>query len=65
MMQVPSNIFILDTKPSKYLPSCMVVRGIMSVCTGFTTNFFGALCTRFLIGFVEGGVLSWSSFLNR
>ncbi|THV01424.1 MFS general substrate transporter [Dendrothele bispora CBS 962.96] len=63
MMQVPSNIFILDTKPSKYLPSCMVVWGIMSVCTGFTTNFFGALCTRFLIGFVEAAFFPGALFL--
>ena len=74
-------------KPSKYIPWCMIIWGIISVCTGatffrntlisnldvslpgfttkfvsasrillfsyFDTSFFGALCARFFLGFVE------------
>ncbi|KAF5368330.1 hypothetical protein D9758_002157 [Tetrapyrgos nigripes] len=34
-----------------------------NVCTGFTTNFFGALCTRFFIGFVEAAFFPGALFL--
>lgn len=54
IMQVPSNMFLhYGGKPSIYLPACMVVWGGISILTGFTTNFFGAVSTRFFLGFVE------------
>ncbi|KAF9569063.1 MFS general substrate transporter [Agrocybe pediades] len=64
LMQVPSNMFLnYFGRPSKYLPWCMIVWGGLSVCTGFTTNFFGALCTRFLLGFVEAAFFPGALFL--
>ncbi|KAF8165387.1 MFS general substrate transporter [Crassisporium funariophilum] len=64
LMQIPSNMFLnYFGKPSKYLPWCMIIWGALSVCTGFTTSFFGALCTRFLLGFVEAAFFPGALFL--
>ncbi|KAF9058143.1 major facilitator superfamily domain-containing protein [Panaeolus papilionaceus] len=64
LMQIPSNMFLnYFGKPSKYLPWCMVGWGALSVLTGFTTNFFGALCTRFFLGFVEAAFFPGALFL--
>ncbi|KAF8974312.1 MFS general substrate transporter [Flammula alnicola] len=64
LMQVPSNMFLnYFGKPSKYLPWCMIVWGGLSVWTGFVTNYFGALCIRFLLGFVEAAFFPGALFL--
>ncbi|KAJ2931576.1 hypothetical protein H1R20_g5438, partial [Candolleomyces eurysporus] len=64
MMQIPSNMFLNHVgKPSIYLPVCMIIWGAISVGTGFTTNYFGALCTRFLLGFVEAAFYPGALFL--
>ncbi|KAF8812398.1 MFS general substrate transporter [Phlegmacium glaucopus] len=64
LMQIPSNMFLSRIgKPSQYLPWCMVIWGILSVCTGFTTNYLGALCTRFFLGFVEAAFFPGALFL--
>ncbi|KAJ4478020.1 major facilitator superfamily domain-containing protein [Lentinula aciculospora] len=54
ILQIPSNMTLnYFGKPSLYLPGCMAVWGIMSCLTGTATTYFGALCTRFFLGFVE------------
>lgn len=64
IMQIPSNMFLdYIGKPSLYLPVCMIVWGGISVMTGFTTNFLGALCTRFFLGFVEAAFFPGALFL--
>ncbi|KAG2117467.1 major facilitator superfamily domain-containing protein [Suillus clintonianus] len=64
IMQVPSNMFLnYIGKPSLYLPACMVVWGIISALTGITTNFTGALLTRFFLGFVEAAFFPGAVFL--
>jgi hypothetical protein len=40
-------------KPSIYLPVCMVLWGLISVLTGVTRDFTGALLTRFFLGICE------------
>ncbi|KAF7977659.1 hypothetical protein HWV62_3092 [Athelia sp. TMB] len=55
IMQIPS--------PSLYLPAAMCVWGAISVLTGITTNFTGALLTRFFLGFVEAAFFPGSLFL--
>jgi MFS family permease len=63
-MQIPSNMFLnWIGKPSIYLPSCMIVWGVISVLTGVTHNFVGALLTRFFIGFVEAAFYPGALFL--
>lgn len=64
IMQVPSNMFLnWIGKPSLYLPACMIVWGTISVLTGITQNFVGALLTRFFLGFVEAAFFPGALFL--
>ncbi|KAJ5919165.1 hypothetical protein N7466_010108 [Penicillium verhagenii] len=54
LMQVPSNMILNKFgKPSIYLPSCMVVWGVISCCTAVTKDFGGLLAVRFFLGFIE------------
>lgn len=50
-------------KPSIYLPCCMIVWGMISCLTGVTSNFIGALLTRFFLGFVEAAFFPGALFL--
>ncbi|KAJ7576928.1 MFS general substrate transporter [Mycena floridula] len=64
IMQIPSNMFLnYIGRPSIYLPCCMIVWGTISVLTGITTNFVGALLTRFFLGFVEAAFFPGALFL--
>ncbi|KAF9223222.1 MFS general substrate transporter [Gyrodon lividus] len=64
IMQIPSNMFMNWVgRPSIYLPSCMIVWGVISILTGVTKNFVGALVTRFFLGFVEAPFFPGSLFL--
>ncbi|EJT97515.1 MFS general substrate transporter [Dacryopinax primogenitus] len=64
IMQVPSNMILnWMGKPSIYLPCCMIIWGMISVLTGITTNFTGALLTRFFLGFVEAAFFPGALFL--
>ncbi|OGM40376.1 hypothetical protein ABOM_010594 [Aspergillus bombycis] len=54
LMQVPSNLFLNKIgKPALYLPTCMVVWGILCGVTGAVQNYGGLLACRFILGFVE------------
>ncbi|KAL4241993.1 MFS transporter superfamily protein [Abortiporus biennis] len=64
LMQIPSNMFLnYIGKPSIYLPCCMIVWGVISLLTGVTNNFVGALLTRFFLGFVEAAFFPGALFL--
>ncbi|KAG9083218.1 hypothetical protein FRC07_013978, partial [Ceratobasidium sp. 392] len=64
LMQIPSNMFLnYIGKPSIYLPVCMLIWGMISVLTGITHNFVGALLTRFFLGFVEAAFFPGALFL--
>ncbi|KAF9055118.1 MFS general substrate transporter [Hymenopellis radicata] len=64
IMQIPSNMFLAYIgKPSMYLPLCMAIWGAISVSTGFTTSFLGAVTTRFFLGFVEAAFFPGALFL--
>ncbi|KAG1895797.1 MFS general substrate transporter [Suillus fuscotomentosus] len=64
IMQVPSNMFLnYIKKPSLYLPACVVIWGVISALTGITTNFVGALLTRFFLGFIEAAFFPGAVFL--
>jgi MFS family permease len=53
-MQIPSNLFLNKTgKPAIYLPTCMIIWGIISGATGATQNFAGLVVCRFFLGFIE------------
>ncbi|TBU48995.1 MFS general substrate transporter [Dichomitus squalens] len=64
LMQIPSNMLLNHIgKPSLYLPACMIVWGTISILTGITNNFVGALLTRFFLGFVEAAFFPGALFL--
>ncbi|GLB33759.1 putative major facilitator superfamily protein [Lyophyllum shimeji] len=64
IMQIPSNMFLnWIGRPSIYLPCCMIIWGMISVLTGITHNFVGALLTRFFLGFVEAAFFPGALFL--
>jgi MFS family permease len=53
-MQIPSNLLLNKTgRPSLYLPTCMIIWGIISGATGATQNFGGLVACRFFLGFIE------------
>ncbi|KAI0751563.1 MFS general substrate transporter [Daedaleopsis nitida] len=64
LMQIPSNMLLNHIgKPSLYLPACMMVWGTISILTGITNDFIGALLTRFFLGFVEAAFFPGALFL--
>ncbi|WWC92441.1 uncharacterized protein L201_007399 [Kwoniella dendrophila CBS 6074] len=64
LFQVPSNMLLNRIgRPSLYLPAAMLVWGMISVLTGITTNFHGALLTRFFLGIVEAAFLPGALFI--
>ncbi|TFY83064.1 hypothetical protein EWM64_g950 [Hericium alpestre] len=64
LMQIPSNMFLnWIGRPSIHLPVCMLIWGMISVLTGITHNFVGALLTRFFLGFMEAAFFPGSLFL--
>ncbi|CAJ2502445.1 Uu.00g098390.m01.CDS01 [Anthostomella pinea] len=54
MMQIPSNLFLNKIgKPALYLPTCMIIWGIISAATAGVKNFGGLIAVRFFLGFIE------------
>jgi MFS family permease len=54
LMQIPSNLLLNKTgRPAIYLPTCMIVWGIISGATAACQNFGGLIACRFFLGFVE------------
>lgn len=69
-IQVPSNIFLAQLRPSIYIPCCMAGWGIISTCTGAVQNAGGLYAARFMLGFVEacfypGAIFLLSSWYRR
>lgn len=53
-MQVPSNLLLNKLgKPSLYLPTCMVIWGLISGLTAACQTYGGLIACRFMLGFVE------------
>lgn len=54
LMQIPSNLFLNKIgKPALYLPTVMIVWGIISGATGAVQSYGGLVGVRFCLGFVE------------
>lgn len=53
-MQIPSNLFLNKLgKPAIYLPSAMMLWGIISTATAGAQSYGGLVAVRFFLGFVE------------
>lgn len=54
LMQIPSNLFLNKVgKPALYLPTVMIVWGVISAATAGAQTFGGLIAIRFFLGFVE------------
>ena len=54
LMQIPSNLFLNKIgRPRIYLPSVMIVWGVISAATAGAQSYGGLIAIRFFLGFVE------------
>ena len=54
LMQIPSNLFLNKIgKPALYLPTVMILWGVISAATAGAESFGGLVAIRFFLGFVE------------
>ncbi|KAH6855905.1 pantothenate transporter liz1 [Chaetomium sp. MPI-CAGE-AT-0009] len=68
--QIPSNMFLTRTRPSRYMGIMMMLWAVVSALTAITKDFTGLLLTRFFLGLTEapyypGAVYILSIFYNR
>lgn len=54
LMQIPSNLFLNKIgKPALYLPTVMIIWGVISAATAGAQSYGGLIAIRFFLGFVE------------
>ena len=54
LMQIPSNLFLNKIgKPAWYLPTVMIIWGVISAATAGAQSYGGLIAIRFFLGFVE------------
>ena len=68
--QIPSNMFLNRTRPSRYMGCCMMLWAVVSALTALSKDFTGLLLTRFFLGVTEapyypGAVYLLSMFYTR
>ncbi|KAF7557915.1 hypothetical protein G7Z17_g231 [Cylindrodendrum hubeiense] len=68
--QIPSNMFLTRTRPSRYMGGMMMLWAVVSALTAVSKNFTGLLLTRFFLGVTEapyypGAVYILSIFYTR
>jgi hypothetical protein len=61
-MMIPSNMLLSIFKPRLYLPTVVIVWGVVSGATGFVQNHAGLVALRFLVGVTEVGSYSTKAF---
>ncbi|KAF2737794.1 MFS general substrate transporter [Polyplosphaeria fusca] len=68
--QIPSNMFLTRTRPSRYMGTAMMLWAVVSALTAVSKDFTGLLLTRFFLGVTEapyypGAVYLLSIFYTR
>ncbi|KXH25685.1 major facilitator superfamily transporter [Colletotrichum salicis] len=68
--QIPSNMFLTRTRPSRYMGTMMMLWAVVSALTAVSKDFTGLLLTRFFLGVTEapyypGAVYLLSIFYTR
>ncbi|KAI0333567.1 major facilitator protein [Cubamyces sp. BRFM 1775] len=53
--EIPSNMLLKRFKPHIWLPSCMLVFGLITILQGFAQSFSGLIAARFFLGLAECG----------
>lgn len=56
VFEVPSNMLLKHIRPSIYLPSIMVLWGIVMTLMGIVNNYAGLIACRVLLGVFEAGL---------
>ncbi|KAF0513384.1 MFS general substrate transporter [Gigaspora margarita] len=59
---VPSNIVLMNTRPSVWIPSIMLACGIILICTAAAQNFPQIMILQFLLGVFEAGFFPGTVF---
>lgn len=54
--EVPSNMLLKHIRPSIYLPSIMLIWGIIMTLMGIVNNYAGLIACRVLLGIFEAGL---------
>lgn len=60
--EIPSNIALKLTSPRIWLPSLMLVWGVVATLMSLSTSFGGLLAARFFLGATEAGVFPGAIF---
>ncbi|ETI22443.1 hypothetical protein G647_06518 [Cladophialophora carrionii CBS 160.54] len=55
LLEVPSNLLLKRIRPSIFIPSIMLIWGVITVCQGVTQSFAGLVVCRIIIGAAEAG----------
>ena len=55
VFEVPSNMIIIKTRPSLYLPLIMALWGIVTIGVAFSPNYATLCALRFVMGIFESG----------
>lgn len=55
VFQVPSNLILSKTRPSRYLPAMMILWGIVTCSMGAVKSYRSLLAVRFVLGMLEAG----------
>lgn len=53
LFEIPSNIILKKLKPHIWLPSCMLLFGILTVCQGLVSSIGGLYVVRLFLGLAE------------
>lgn len=62
--QIPSNMILNRiSRPSYYIPACVIVWGVTSACTGVTKNYAGIIACRVFIGLPEAAFYPGAMYL--
>ncbi|CAG8615761.1 6334_t:CDS:10 [Funneliformis mosseae] len=56
LFEIPSNLMLIKTSPSKWIPSTMVFWGITMSLMTLVKNYHGLLLARFFLGVFESGL---------
>lgn len=55
VFEIPSNLILARTRPSRYLPGIMVLWGAVACCTAAVQSYQALVAVRFVLGILEAG----------
>ncbi|TID27674.1 high-affinity nicotinic acid transporter [Venturia nashicola] len=62
LAEVPSNLMMKLTRPSIWIPTIMVVWGLVCTMMGLVKNYRGLMAARVFLGLAEGGLFPGVTF---